>query len=228
MTTTKLMGRSATVLGITAAALIASACTTGEDEVPSTTTGGTPPGGGGTQTGQGLGGSHGTGGAQASGGGSSTSTGTTSGSGGTGQTSGSGGQGQGGGTAPPCDLSSDCPPTGSECVVAACSGHKCVTINAPEGTVLNQQQGTCQKTVCDSNGGVVSIEDDTNIPNDGICMVGSCKNGSPVQTPLPKGAFCYAVSGTLCDGLGKCVQCLAGPDCPSGVCINNHCAAGVQ
>ena len=45
------------------------------------------------------------------------------------------------------------------------------------------------------------------------CTDDVCENGSPVSKPAEAGSAC-ATGGTVCDGLGACVACLAPAHCP--------------
>ncbi|MCC6559182.1 MAG: SUMF1/EgtB/PvdO family nonheme iron enzyme [Polyangiaceae bacterium] len=45
-------------------------------------------------------------------------------------------------------------------------------------------------------------------------------NGGTVEVPLLAETPCTEGGGELCDGAGKCVECLSGVDCASGACGN--------
>ncbi len=60
---------------------------------------------------------------------------------------------------------------------------------------------------------------------DTACQKRTCMAGQCGVNNLPAGTVCSVGSGKLCDGNGACVECLVGPDCASGVCVQHQCAA---
>jgi hypothetical protein len=58
-----------------------------------------------------------------------------------------------------------------------------------------------------SGGGDCVPVDDSNPCTDDVC-----ENGAPVHKPTPAGSAC-SMGGTLCDGKGRCAECLAPTDC---------------
>ena len=51
------------------------------------------------------------------------------------------------------------------------------------------------------------------IDDNNACTDDVCENDLPVSKPTAAGSAC-TVGGTLCDGMGKCVECLEPTDCP--------------
>src|SRR5690242_18216939 len=72
-------------------------------------------------------------------------------------------------------------------------------------------------------GGVPCVPIDDNNP----CTDDLCNNGLPVHPPTPAGAPC-SMGGSLCDGMGVCVECLAPTDCAGmdDVCQMRSCTQG--
>ena len=126
-----------------------------------------------------------------------------------------------------CAAASDCPDTGSACVLRACIGGLCGTVNAGEGTVIaDQKAGDCQITVCDGNGATTTANDPSDVPRDDKqCTIDACDNGAPSHTNAASGAACGESGGTMCDGNGACVACMADSDCAVGLCSNGSCVA---
>lgn len=134
----------------------------------------------------------------------------------------------GGGIA--CTSPSDCPATGSACVIATCNGGCCATANAASGTTAGgQTAGDCQRIVCDGNGATTSVDDATDLPvQSSMCEVQPACVGSPLApsfTPAPGGTACVAddsPQAKLCGAgtlSGQCVECNFDGDCSgSGTC----------
>jgi len=105
-----------------------------------------------------------------------------------------------------CLFDTDCPPTGSECVLPDCGADgTCGTTFAPTGTVLSQQTpGDCKRAICDGLGGPTTTPDDADIPPDdgNPCTTEVCVQGSPATNFVPDGTSC---------GPGR--------TCSSGTCI---------
>jgi len=112
-----------------------------------------------------------------------------------------------------CTDASECP-TGSECLVATCNDNTCGTTATAGGTPVSAQAaGDCRKIVCDGSGTPESINDDTDVPDDGNpCTTDSCDAGMAVHANVSLGVSC----GTQlsCNGLGACVANgdMAAPD----------------
>ncbi len=160
--------------------------------------------------------------------GSASSSGATGGGGSGGSTSSSGGNGGGGASSSSsssggCTMPSECP-AGGPCAPAACSGGQCTTIPLVAGTVVpDGTPGNCEADVCDGAGGVVHVASAADVPNDGNdCTTDTCDGfGSPKHTNVAAGAPCANGGGKVCDGQGKCAECLSDTDCPgSGTCAD--------
>ena len=139
----------------------------------------------------------------------------------------------GGGTgAPMCvDPKTDCSPPANECVTAVCDGAGlCAIKNADNGTpVATQTPADCMKVVCDGAGKKTSIDDNTDVKNDGLeCTTDTCAAGVPVHTPVAVDTACGMAGRSLkCDGAGACVGCVTVADCGKpAVCKVNTCTAG--
>lgn len=108
-----------------------------------------------------------------------------------------------GGSCVGCASDADC---GSAvlCMTPHCQAGTCVPAFTPVGGVAQGQMqiaGDCMKLACDGVGGVVSIIDDTDVPNDGNpCTTDSCAQGMKVHS---------AASGV---------------SCPQGVCYAGNCS----
>jgi hypothetical protein len=81
--------------------------------------------------------------------------------------------------------------------------------------------------VCDGHGGVSARPfDENDVPVfENQCVAGTCnKVGVAGQAPLVMGTPCHLGGGDkLCDGAGRCVQCLAQTDCAPGLyCQKDH------
>jgi hypothetical protein len=124
-----------------------------------------------------------------------------------------------------CDPA-NCPAPSDECKVAACDAMgACIDENVLDGQdAPTQTAGDCRKNVC--MGGSVMSQNDDNDPLDDMndCTVDSCSGGVPSSDPAAMGAMCMGANGAkVCDGGGKCVECLTNADCPAA---NPLCSAG--
>ena len=65
-------------------------------------------------------------------------------------------------------------------------------------------------------GGITQVADDSDLPPDdgNQCRGEICSGGTPSHPLQPQGTACNQNGGTLCDGMGNCVQCLMAADCP--------------
>jgi hypothetical protein len=175
-------------------------------------------------------GSGGSGTGSSTGGSQATSTTTTTSATGTGGTGGgtSTSTSTGGGTC--VDPVKDCPAPANECVTAICDGAgKCGTSNVTANTATTTQTtGDCKKVVCDGNGALKSINDDTDIENDAKeCTTDTCAAGVVVHTPLAVKTACGAGNALKCDAAGECVGCIDAGDCSAApVCKVAACNAG--
>lgn len=138
-----------------------------------------------------------------------------------------------------CLVAADCPGEDAACAARACYAGECGFTNAGYGTVVQPDvPGDCRgATVCDGYGFEETPLDYDDVPVDGnACTADVCTNvcspdvppvcvgGVPVNPPEPAGTPCSEAGATRCDGGGACVECLAGADCPSGVCDAGVCA----
>jgi hypothetical protein len=108
-----------------------------------------------------------------------------------------------------CTTASDCPPPGSACVVATCTGGVCGTANVAAGTATSSQTpGDCHVTQCDGNGGTVSVVDNTDTPADdgNPCTSETCNAGTPAHPPRPALSACGTNGGVVCDDAGSCTN----------------------
>lgn len=60
-----------------------------------------------------------------------------------------------------------------------------------------------------------------------VCALPHCHEGTCQAMPATAGTVCSEGTGTMCDGQGKCVECIAPTDCPAGsACQTAECNAG--
>lgn len=111
----------------------------------------------------------------------------------------------GAGSCVQCLGDTDCPPTGNECAVPVCLSGACGTTWAPAGQpTTTQTPGDCQVNQCDGLGGVVSVNDAADLPDDGnVCTIDQCAMGVPTHTPF--------VDGTSCGPMMTCTSGVCGP-----------------
>ncbi len=123
-----------------------------------------------------------------------------------------------------CATAANCPGQDTECSVRACLNGACVVALVASGTVLQTQTaGDCHSRRCDGQGQVTQVNDDTDLPNDGNpCTRDVCASGAPSNPPASSTTTCG--TNQLCDGLGHCVGCLTGADCPG---TDNECRTRV-
>lgn len=129
---------------------------------------------------------------------------------------------------PSCTTPKDCPDPGNECVLSVCFDGACGTQNAPFGTPLKTQtEGDCQTAVCDGAGATTSVNDNSDVADDGKqCTVDTCKAGAPAHAPAIAGTLCGENNGHVCDPSGTCVGCNSDIDCAAGKrCASNNCVA---
>jgi hypothetical protein len=135
----------------------------------------------------------------------------------------------GAGTCVGCKQDADCGAS------TACAAHACDTttglcsvtyVPIGQGNPGGQVTGDCMKVTCNGSGGIASIPDDTDIPDDGNpCTQDACSQGVPSHTPLASGTACG--TGLVCDGTGACVGCLADTDCGQPTaCTTPRCISG--
>jgi hypothetical protein len=104
----------------------------------------------------------------------------------------------------------------------------CGTTNVAAGTpTLGQTPGDCHHDECDGSGGVRTVVDDADVPDDNdACTTDACSGGAPSHTALASGASCG--QNLTCDASGACTGCTADADCPGQdtVCKARKCTAG--
>ncbi|MBM4397526.1 MAG: hypothetical protein FJ087_17800 [Deltaproteobacteria bacterium] len=125
-----------------------------------------------------------------------------------------------------CTSAAVCPGADSECRKRTCVGGVCGFENEPDGEqVPTQKKGDCIVVVCDGLGGSHNVADDADVPVDNNqCTEDECDAGVATNPFSIPGAPCAIGAGKVCNGKGACVDCVAGTDCPSGVCKNAKCA----
>ena len=129
-----------------------------------------------------------------------------------------------------CTAPADCGAS-SECQARTCVAGTCGANNAARGTALaTQAAGDCQVNQCDGAGATERVADDADVRVDATtCTRNVCTAGVPSNPPVTAGTTCTEGTGTLCDGAGACVACVAATDCPGtdGECQQRTCTAGV-
>lgn len=137
----------------------------------------------------------------------------------------------GSGTCVQCVAANQCPGQDTECQTRTCNAGVCGFSYTAAGTpVSTQTSGDCQVNQCDGNGVIVGAPDNLDLPNDGQqCTNDVCASGTPSNPPVGAGTACSQNGGTLCNGSGACVQCLAATNCPGQdtECQTRTCNAGV-
>jgi hypothetical protein len=127
------------------------------------------------------------------------------------------------------------------CTAAECAGKgMCVNqgLSGMASPGAPQKTGDCHERRC-VEGEDEDVVDNYDVPNDGKeCTRDVCNAGIPVNEPLPAGTECTSSSDYVCDGAGKCVQCLtvadctltpspcATPSCENGSCTRTPLPAG--
>ena len=124
-------------------------------------------------------------------------------------------------TTEPCRRDGMCNPGTAACVPPA----------LPAGTTAgNQTPGDCQKSQCNGDGSLVSINDDGDVPADdgNQCTGEVCLAGAPTHPARPAGTMCTQSGGSVCDGAGSCVACVLATDCPGTDtdCSRRACISG--
>jgi hypothetical protein len=117
----------------------------------------------------------------------------------------------------------------TRCFVPTCDDGACGYALRPAGAVsLPDVPPDCHRTIaCDVNGEPTVEIDQSNAPTPpNPCLVGTCNDaGVPSSQPRPARTPCIVDggSGSICDGAGKCVECLISKDCPNGLsCSREH------
>lgn len=117
---------------------------------------------------------------------------------------------------PSCSDASQCPGVDSDCETRTCAAGTCGLSYAQAGTPTNTQvAGDCRASQCDGLGNIVSVVDDSDLPNDGNqCTDDLCVSGTPSIQARPVNSPCSQNGGSYCDGSGSCVQCNSATQCP--------------
>ncbi len=99
----------------------------------------------------------------------------------------------------------------TECNPRACLSATCSNLPFPgmETAVAAQIPSDCKVDVCDGAGGIVSKNDDLDVPVDpapGDCTLVQCVNGASTTTAAPAGAMCTTPAGLpgTCSATGVC------------------------
>src|SRR5688572_19259556 len=132
-----------------------------------------------------------------------------------------------------CISPDDCTdlPADDDCQTRTCTAGVCGQTFAAQGTAVNaalQTNANCQLIVCDGAGDMESVDDDTDLPVDGLeCTDDVCNAGIPLNPDLPSGTTC---SAGVCKATGDCVGCLTPADCGGTntfcqtiTCVGNLC-----
>jgi hypothetical protein len=133
------------------------------------------------------------------------------------------------GTCAGCKGDADCGAS-SACAKVACNvaTTRCELTYVPsgQGDPGNQTPGDCKKLVCNGGGGLATVPDDGDLPDDGnACTADLCSGGVASHAPAPAGAPC--AQGSTCDGKGSCSGCAKDTDCgQSNACASFACTAG--
>ena len=123
-----------------------------------------------------------------------------------------------------CAAATDCPGQDDECQARTCAAGTCGMSFTAGGTkVAAQTAGDCQSKQCDGAGAVQTVPDNADLPVDANeCTNDLCTAGAPSNPPTMAGAVCTAPGGTVCDGAGKCAECIVASTCPG---VTNDCQA---
>jgi hypothetical protein len=126
-----------------------------------------------------------------------------------------------------CTTVDDCDGMDSECLTRACVGGLCIISYSPVGkTLMAQVTGDCHVAQCTSRGNVYNAPLDSDVPDDGNpCTVERCSGGVASSAPADAGTPCPG--GGICDGTGRCVQCLDASTCAGqdNACQRRTCSA---
>ncbi len=114
-----------------------------------------------------------------------------------------------------CTVAEQCG-TDTECQQHTCTAGVCGVVNTMQGVALaDQATGDCQLEQCDGAGSTETVDDNADIPADlTTCTNDVCVLGVPSNIPVSASTPCAEGNGTLCDGTGSCVQCVAGDGLP--------------
>ncbi len=114
-------------------------------------------------------------------------------------------------------------PPDDECRVRTCEGGVCGQQLTDASTPLGeaaQAAEDCQVVVCDGRGGTETIEDPSDVPDDGLeCTEDACVGGVPTSTPVDAGIEC---SAGHCNDAGQCAGCASPAECAG---VSDFCQA---
>ena len=131
-----------------------------------------------------------------------------------------------------CTMPADCGGTDSFCEQVTCVDSVCGVAETDAGTPLPadaQTDGDCQELRCDGRGNAAPATDDADTPSDdgNDCTDDVCQGSTVAHPDLSAGTACSSDGGSMCDGMGSCVECTADDQCPGsgacsvGACVNN-------
>src|SRR5262249_52237997 len=115
-----------------------------------------------------------------------------------------------------CLLAPDCPGQDTDRQSRTCTTGTCGVANTMSGgPTSSQTAGDCQENQCDGNGGIMSVNKDSDVPVDNNeCTDNVCMMGVPSNPPSASGTMCTQMGGAVCDGNAVCVECVNGAMCP--------------
>lgn len=132
----------------------------------------------------------------------------------------------------PCSSAAECPgPEDAACGSATCVDGVC-RLEIKAGPVASQKRGDCVTVYCDPLGKLVTLDDPSDVYNDGSqCSFDVCDKGAPAKLS-PNGVVCPETGIGVCFE-GACVACIdVSPwetGCPMGFacdgsrCVPAHC-----
>jgi hypothetical protein len=129
------------------------------------------------------------------------------------------GGGTGGGTTSVCTAEcckpQDCKLSMDACLARTCENGKCGETPVKDGQPSDMQtKGDCKLVVCDGAGKTTEINDDSDPLDDGKdCTIDLCTSGVPTTKPEMVGTKCSTEGGSVCNGVGACVECNLDADC---------------
>jgi hypothetical protein len=106
----------------------------------------------------------------------------------------------------------------NDCQTWACSPAKiCDVARMPEGSPLaDPAPGDCESMACDAIGNAKVVNDDADLPTDGMsCTDDVCLDGMPDHPPSAVGTACVG-DATYCNAAGACVPCTGMFGCGMG------------
>jgi hypothetical protein len=132
-----------------------------------------------------------------------------------------------------CTADTDCPDD-TFCSDWSCNASSlCERVIRAENTPLTdgvegQVEGNCVELQCNAEGGVKTVNADTDFIDDGNeCTFELCDQGVLQEGDEQAGEACTD-GGTICDGSGNCVSCTTNADCNAQdtFCMDFSCDAG--